>query len=94
MSISEPSAVTRWRKRKKQQGFARVELQVRRCDVPLIRDVAKALVDPEREAEARTLLREKITARSKVELKELLFSAPLEDIDLERPRDLGREIDL
>ena len=91
MSNGEPSAVTRWRNR---QGFARVELQVRKGNVALVRDVAKALVDPEREIETRTWLREKFVTRAEGGLKALLFSAPLEGIDLKRPRDLGREIDL
>ena len=82
MSEEELSEVTKWRKRRKQQGFARVEVQVRECDVGLVRDVAKALRDPER-----------IYIQSDVDLKALLFSAPLEGIDLERPRDFGREID-
>ena len=94
MSSSEPSAVTQWRKRRKRQGFARVEVQVREADVALVRDVAKALLDPDREMETRTLLRENLAAQSNIGLKELLFSAPLEDIDLDRPREFGREIDL
>lgn len=94
MSKDELSAVTRWRKQRKQQGFARVEVQVRECDADLIRDVAKALRDPERARATRTLLCENIANRSNVDLKALLFSPPLEGIDLERPRDFGREIDL
>ena len=94
MSEDKLSEVTKWRKRRKQQGFARVEVQVRECDVGLVRDVAKALRDPERARETRTLLSESIYSRSNVDLKALLFSAPLEGIDLERPRDFGREIDL
>ena len=94
MSKEELSAVTRWRKQRRQQGFVRVEVQVRECDAGLVRDVAKALRDPERERETRTLLCENLDTRSNADLKAMLFSAPLEGINLERPRDFGREIDL
>ena len=94
MTIDHPSAVTRWRKRRKRQGFVRIELQVRKEDAPLVREVAKALVDPERAREARAILNEKIAAPPDGGLKNLLASAPLEGIDLERPRDLGRDSEL
>ena len=52
---------------------------------------AKALVDPEREAETRTILRKWIATQRSGGLKALLSSAPLEGIDLERLRDFGRD---
>ena len=94
MATTDPSPVTRWRKRRRRQGFVRVEIQVRKEDAALMRDVATALVDPERETETRSILREKIAAPRSGGLKALLASAPLEGIDLERPRDLGRDAGL
>ena len=91
MPPTEPSPVTRWRKRRQRQGFVRVEIQVRKEDAPLVRDVATALVDPDRETETRAILREKIATSRTGGLKALLAAAPLEGIDLERPRDFGRD---
>ena len=45
-------------------------------------------------AEARTILKARFTKPAQAGLKALLASAPLEGVDLERPRDMGREIDL
>ena len=94
MATTDPSPVTRWRKRRQRQGFVRVEIQVRKEDAALMRDVATALVDPERETETRSILREKIAAPRSGGLKALLASVPLEGIDLERPRDFGRDTGL
>lgn len=91
MSNAGPSPVTRWRKRRQQQGFVRVEVQVRREDAGLVRDVASALGDPARDVETRALLRERIASARAGGLKALLASAPLDGIDLDRPRDFGRE---
>ena len=89
-----PSPVTRWRKRRRQQGFVRVEIQVRKKDASLMRDVARALIDPRRGTETRTILREQIAAPCAGGLKALLTSAPLDGIDLEFRRELGRDTDL
>ena len=91
MTSTEPSPVTQWRKRRQRQGFVRVEIQVRKEDAALVRDVASALVDPERAAKTRTILREKIAAPRSRGLKALLASVPLEGVDLERQRDFGRD---
>lgn len=94
MSNTDPSPVTQWRKRRQRQGFVRVEVQVRKGDAALVRDVATALGDPEREAETRAILREKIATPRGGGFKALLASAPIEDIDLARTRDLGRDVAL
>ncbi len=94
MTSTELSPVTRWRKRRQRQGFVRLEIQVRKEDAVLMRDVATALVDPERETETRAILRERIATPRSGGLKALLASAPLEGIDLERPRDPGRDATL
>ncbi|MDE0540445.1 MAG: hypothetical protein OXH94_17155 [Rhodospirillales bacterium] len=91
MTPTEPSPVTRWRKRRRRQGFVRVEIQVRKEDAPLVREIATALADPGRETETRAILREKIATARTGGLKALLAAAPLEGIDLERPRDFGRD---
>lgn len=82
------------RARMERRGFVRVEVNVRKEDVGLIRQVAAALSDPARQAEARQLLRRRLAQSSPVSLKALLASAPLDGIDLERSRDLGRDVDL
>jgi hypothetical protein len=65
----------------------RLEVQVRREDAGLFRGVAKALADPAREMEACNLLKARFGGRSgALGFKELLASAPLEGIELERPR--------
>ncbi|MGA9868418.1 MAG: hypothetical protein WBQ75_18485 [Acetobacteraceae bacterium] len=76
------------------QGLVRVEVNVRREDASLVRQVAAALSDPARQAAARALLLRRFAEPPKVSLKALLASAPLEGIDLDRDRDLGREADL
>ena len=91
MPNPEPSPVTRWRKHRQRLGFVRVEVQVRKDDAALVRNVAKALVDPQRETETRAILREQIAAPRSGGFRALLASAPLEGISLERPCDLGRD---
>ena len=91
MANSSSSPVTQWRRRRQRQGFVRVEVQVRREDAALMRDVAAALLDPEHESETRSILYERIAARRTAGFKALLAAAPLEGIDLERPRDFGRD---
>ena len=96
MTNTDPSPITQWRKRRQRQGFVRVEVQVRREDAGLVRDVATALGDPERQAETRAVLRERIAAPRAGGLKALLEAAPLEGIDLEfeRTRYFGRDVAL
>lgn len=83
-----------YRRRLKRQGVVRVEVHVRKGDATLVRGVAKALADPEREAEARALLRERFGGAKAKGLKALLACAPLEGIDLTRERDFGRDVAL
>jgi hypothetical protein len=91
---AKPNAVSNYRRRLKRQGVVRVEVHVRKDDAPLVRGVARALRDPKREAEARALLRERFTGSRAAGFKALLASAPLDEIDLTRQRDFGRDIDL
>jgi len=89
-----PSSLTAHRARKRRQGFVRVEVNVGKKDAALVRDVAAALCDPARQAAARLLLRQRFAQPPRVSLKALLVAAPLDGIDLDRGRDLGREVDL
>ena len=94
MANSDLSPVTRWRRSRQRQGFVRVEVQVRKEDAGLVRDVASALGDPAREAGTRAILRETVASPRAGGLKALLARAPLEGIDLERQRDVDRDISL
>lgn len=94
MPAAQKKALARHRRRLKRQGIVRLEVQVRRDDAPLVRDIVRALADPGREREARALLRERFGAGKATGLKALLAAAPLEGIDLGRARDLGRDVDL
>ncbi len=88
------SSVAMHRARKERQGFVRVEVNVRKEDANLVRRVASALSDPSRQSEARKLLRQRFVESPKVSLKALLASAPLDGVNLDRDRDLGRDVDL
>ena len=88
------SALAEHRRRLRGRGLQRVEVQVRGEDAPLVRAVAAALADPGRAGEARALLRGRFAPAPARSLKDLLASAPLEGVDLDRPRDAGRAVDL
>ena len=94
MARKPNSSVAIHRARKQRQGFVRVEVNVRKEDASLVRRVASALSDPSRQAETRKLLQQRFVEPSKVSLKALLASAPLDGIDLDRGRDLGRDVNL
>jgi len=78
----------------KRPGFIRVEEQVRKEDADLVRRVAAALSDPDRAPQVRALLHREFGGGPTQGLKALLASAPFEGIDIDRPRDAGRDIDL
>jgi len=94
MSSTQKKTLSAYRRRQKRRGIMRLEVHVRKDDAALIRGVAKALADPGRATEARTLLRERFSAVQAKGLKQLLAAAPLEGIDLSRERDLGRDVAL
>ncbi len=94
MPNSRKKALAAHRRRLKRGGYVRLEVRVRKEDAPLMRGLAQALADPVRGAEARALLRQHFMARAARGLKALLASAPLEGIDLDRPRDAGRAVEL
>ncbi len=94
MSIAGKNALTRYRRRAKRAGLARLEVQVRKEDAPLVRDLANALSDPKRGPKTRAVLRQQLGAGKPKGLKALLAEAPLEGIEFERPHDLGRNTEL
>jgi hypothetical protein len=88
------TAVSNFRTRLKHQGMARLEVNVRKDDVKLVRNLVRALTDPLQEQKVRALLREHFGSLQAKGLKALLAAAPLEGINLERERDFGRDVDL
>ena len=56
--------------------------------------VVAVLADPGQGAEAPALLLRRFRPGSVRSLKDLIESAPLEGIDLDRPRDMGRAVKL
>jgi hypothetical protein len=94
MSTAKGKSLSAYRRRMKRRGIVRLEVNVRKEDAPLVRGVVKALGDPEREVEARALLRKRFGAAKPAGLKALLAAAPLDGIDLARVRDFGRDVDL
>jgi hypothetical protein len=94
VTTAQRNAVANYRRRLARKGLTRLEVRVHKKDAPLVREVAQALCDPERERETRALLRERFAAKRPKGLKALLAAAPLEDIDLTREQDFGRDVDL
>ena len=94
MVKAQRKAINSFRKRLKQRGMARLEVNVRKGDAPLVRNVVRALSSPEREQTARALLRKYFGNTQAVGLKALLAAAPPEGINLSRERDFGRDVDL
>lgn len=88
------SPLARHREHKIRAGYVRVEVNVPREDAGLVRDVAAALTDPERQADARILLRRRFSTLPSISLKDVLASGPPDDIDLTRPSDFGRDVEL
>lgn len=93
MPTTKKQAVSAMRRRRKRQGIVRLEVSIRKSDVPLLRGVVEALGDPKREAEIRTLLRDRLTGSGAFGFKAFLASAPLEGVDLTRDRRAGRDVE-
>ena len=93
MANKQTLAVRGYRDRLKRGGWVRCEVKVRRDDVELIRTVATALRDPDRHAATRALLRDRLGAPRPRGFKELLASCPV-DLDIDRSRDFGRDIEI
>lgn len=94
MTSSQNKALSTYRRRLKREGIVRLEVKVRKEDASLVRNVVSALIDPERENEARAILNERFGVTGKTGLKALIAAAPLEGVDLSRERDFGRDVAL
>lgn len=77
------------RRRQRSRGLQRLEVQVRVEDAALVRAIVAALADPAQAEAVRASLHDRFAPRPS--LKALLEAAPLDGIDLDRPRDMGRE---
>jgi hypothetical protein len=95
MVRARPSALAKHRARLKQRGLVRVEVQVAAADVDLIRRTARSLRNEEQGANRlRAQLLRLVGAPTSRGLKELLAAAPLEEIELTRIQDHGRDVEL
>lgn len=94
MSTTQGQAVAKYRQRLRREGLVRLEIQASKSDAELIRRLALTLRgDPLRAAKVRQEIG-RLVDEERPSLKEILASAPLEGIDLSRPTDLGRDVDL
>jgi hypothetical protein len=87
------NAVAEHRRRQNARGLRRVELRASEEDAALLRAAASALLDPARSPAARRWLQARFASPPAADLKALLENAPLDDIDLARPHDIGRDIE-
>ena len=94
MTTARKTPLNSFRGGQKRQGIVRVEVQVRKENAVLVRGAAQALGGPQRAAQARSLLKARFVKPASAGLKSLLASAPLDGIDIDRPQDLGRPVDL
>jgi len=92
MAAARKTPVNRFGKRLRQKRMVRVEIHVQTHDVLLVKSVARALGNPKMAAAARAILKARFTRPAQAGLKALLASAPLEDVDLERPRGMGHDM--
>ena len=93
MTAAQRRANARYRRRLARNGNVRVEVHVHKDDAELVREVARALADPEFADALDRILAKFSPAKG---FKAFLASAPLEGIDLEWPsgRDKTRDIEL
>ena len=96
-SPSQARAVQDYRKRLSQRGMARFEVVVLEKDRELVRAVARRLAENTREAEEmRAAMKQEVSGAQskKSSILSLLQSWPLAELDLTRPFEEGRKIDL
>ena len=99
MNGSQKRAIENYRSRLSARGFARFEVLARDGDRDLIRSVARRLADDGPDAaQLRAVLRETIDNElpKKGGILAALRRSPLvgAELDLERARELGRDIDI
>lgn len=90
------NAVRKHRRNLKKRGLQRVEVQASGDDAGLLRSTARVLrTDSAQAARLRRVLREALGPEvGEMDLKQLIESAPLEDVDLTRRKDLPRDVEL
>jgi hypothetical protein len=93
MTAAKQKALTSYRRRLKREGLVRLEVHVRQDDAVLIKGVAQALRDPNREGETRAALRQ-FGPPPRKSFKQFLSEAPLDRVDLTRAQHREREVDL
>lgn len=95
MTSSQKRAVSRFRKRQRKKGMARMEINLPEKDRELLRKTAANLRAGGKIAEqTRAALNSLINPYEGMGFKTLLESAPLEGVDLERSAETGRDIEL
>ena len=96
MPLAQKKAVNNYRERQRRLGLLRLEVQAPEADAPLLRELARVLRENSQEAsEVRRVLHHALTPEAQEgSLKKLLEAAPLEGVDLSRPREFGREVKL
>jgi len=96
-STSQARAVENYRKRLSKRGLMRVEVQGLKQDRELVRAVASRLAESGPEAtELRAAMRQKLAGKpgKKGGVLAALRQWPIGDLDLTRPFEEGRKIDL
>ena len=95
MTPAQKKAVSNYRNRQKKQGFVRMEVNVPDTDRELVRQTAANLrAGGEIAEKTRLALSAVLNPYEEMNLKELIESAPLEGLDLERSKETWRDIDL
>lgn len=94
MPSTQQRAVTAHRRRLKERGLVRLEILATKEDRQLLKEVARRLrEEPSKSKKLRLELRGLVDFEERPSRKAILASMPLEEADLEREPDLGREID-
>jgi len=96
MNHSQKKATDKYRERQKRKGIVRMEISIPESDKPLIRDIAANLrAGGEMAERTRAALSSVLNPYAGMNLKELIENAPpLDELDLERPLEYTRDIDL
>ena len=95
MTPAQKKAVSEYRNRQKKQGLVRMELNIPDADRELIRQTAANLrAGGEIAEKTRLALSAVLNPYDGMNLKELIESAPLGELELERSKETWRDIDL
>jgi hypothetical protein len=95
MTSAQNRAVKGYRKRQKEKGVVRVEVNVPEVDKPLIRQLARNLRSGGQAAEnTRAVLAAALNPYEGMNLKQLLENSPLDELELVRSRESWRDVEL